>query len=49
MAQKDQAFQSITLAHIRSHGCPGLLIYCEDQLAATNYSSEPELPRVRND
>jgi hypothetical protein len=29
MAQKEQAFESVTLGHIRSHGCRDLLIYCE--------------------
>jgi hypothetical protein len=29
MAQKRQAFESITLGHMRSHGCRDLLIYCE--------------------
>jgi hypothetical protein len=27
MAQKRQAFESVTLGHIRSHGCRDLLIY----------------------
>jgi hypothetical protein len=29
MAEKEQAFQSITLGHMRSHGCRDLLVYCE--------------------
>ena len=28
MAQKGQAFESVTLGHIRSHGCRDLLVYC---------------------
>jgi hypothetical protein len=28
MAEKGQAFESITLGHIRSHGCRELLVYC---------------------
>jgi hypothetical protein len=27
-ARKLQDIQSVTLGHIRSHGCGGLLIYC---------------------
>ena len=29
MAQTGQAFESITLGHMRSHGCRDLLVYCE--------------------
>jgi hypothetical protein len=29
MAQNGQAFESVTLGHIRGHGCRDLLIYCE--------------------
>jgi hypothetical protein len=28
MAKKGQAFDSITLGHIRGHGCRDLLVYC---------------------
>ena len=28
MAQKAEAFESVTLGHIRSHGCRDLLVYC---------------------
>jgi hypothetical protein len=29
MAEKGQAFEPITLGHLRSHGCRDLLAYCE--------------------
>jgi hypothetical protein len=29
MAEKEQAFESVTLGHMRAHGCRDLLIYCE--------------------
>ncbi len=29
MAEQGQAMESVTLGHIRSHGCRDLLIFCE--------------------
>jgi hypothetical protein len=29
MTRTGEPFESVTLGHIRSHGCRGLLIYCE--------------------
>ena len=28
VAEEEQAFESVTLGHIRSHGCRDLLVYC---------------------
>jgi hypothetical protein len=31
MAQKEQALESITLGHMRSHGCRDLIVYCRSE------------------
>ncbi len=44
MAEARQAFDSVTLRHIRSHGCRDLLIYCDHSSVVNADHLPDELP-----